>query len=648
MKHCTRTVHRTTEHFQRRVKNLRSCRSTPTSFRIRRRICLYFFGVYAACLACVGVPSAIAQTTLLPSPVAAIYHVEAGQAVTPDFLTHGTLSLSVAANEWEATQFVLVPSTPMENLTFTVGPLQNAEGDTLAPEHVEIFQVGFVSVTVPTDYSTRPGKYPDPLLPIRGPLSLAANQAHPFWLRVYVPKNTPEGKYNGTVKIHSDTLNADLPLTVEVYPFTLPNRMSCVATFGFDPSMVFRYQKLESEEHKREVLDKYWRSFSTHHISPYNPAPLDPFVVTWPQITPGDPNVDPNILKPDIQWSNWDAAIERALNEYHFNAFVLPAPGMGGGTFYSRAEPELLGYKADTAQYRAAFTNYWRAVQDHLREKGWTSFAYTYWFDEPEPKDYDFVRAGFQRLREAAPEIGHMLTEQVTDELIGGPTIWCAVTDAFDPEKARARRKAGERIWWYVCTGPKAPYTTLFLDHPNLELRVWLWQTWKYGVQGILIWSTTWWTSDTAYPNSLQNPYEDPMSWMTGYGTPVGAKVPWGNGDGRFLYPPLEAADGNPPRPVLEGPVESIRWEMLRDGIEDYEYFCLLRALLESHRDSLSEAERETFQNLLNVPPDIARSMTEFTREPKRLLEHRDKVARAIATLQKKEKEGVTPPATSP
>ena len=38
--------------------------------------------------------------------------------------------------------------------------------------------------------------------------------------------------------------------------------------------------------------------------------------------------------------------------------------------------------------------------------------------------------------------------------------------------------------------------------------------------------------------------------------------------------------------PVFEDPVDSIRWEMIRDGIEDYEYLAILDDLLESGTSS--------------------------------------------------------------
>ncbi|MBT4499804.1 MAG: hypothetical protein HOC74_18900, partial [Gemmatimonadetes bacterium] len=75
-----------------------------------------------------------------------------------------------------------------------------------------------------------------------------------------------------------------------------------------------------------------------------------------------------------------------------------------------------------------------------------------------------------------------------------------------------------------------------------------------------------------------------------------------------------------------------IRWEMLRDGVEDYEYFAILRDLLKE-RDDLGVDEREAFEELLQVPPIVTESMTEFTRDPAPLEAHRHALARAIEEL---------------
>jgi hypothetical protein len=244
---------------------------------------------------------------------------------------------------------------------------------------------------------------------------------------------------------------------------------------------------------------------------------------------------------------------------------------------------------------------------------------------------------GFRKLKDAAPDITRMLTEQVEPALIGAPDIWCSISNNYKHEPAEQRRRHGEKFWWYVCTGPKAPYCTLFIDHPATELRVWLWQTWKRKIDGILVWQTNYWTSSAAYPDpdNPQNPYEDPMGWVSGYSTAKGNKRPWGNGDGRFIYPPQAAADAHPAGPVLEGPVESIRWEMLRDGIEDYEYLTILNRLLKAKQDKLTANQRQQYTALLEVPEDITKDMTTFTKAPAPIEARRDRIARAIVELSK-------------
>jgi hypothetical protein len=123
------------------------------------------------------------------------------------------------------------------------------------------------------------------------------------------------------------------------------------------------------------------------------------------------------------------------------------------------------------------------------------------------------------------------------------------------------------------------------------------------------------------------------MSWTVGYGVPDGTRAPWGNGDGRFIYPPECAASANPPAPVLEGPVDSQRWEMLRDGIEDYEYMTMLKKAVAEKKDKLSAKELADCEALLSVPESITQSMTSFTSDPATIEIHRDAVAKALERL---------------
>ena len=546
--------------------------------------------------------------------------------------------IRAARNEAEAAQLVLRPTEPLLGLTAEAQELRGTDGAILSGDAIDVLRVRYVDVTRPTDATGVAAHWPDPLPPFEAPIDLRPGENQPFWVRVNVPRDAAPGSYEGTIRLSATGYDAEVPLRVEVYDFELPDRPTCITTFGFSPGNVFRYHKLTDPAQQREVLDRYWQNFSKHRIAPYHPTPLDPFVVTWPGAEDWKQGKSTDLERaftPDIDWTAWDAAMTTAVDGYGFNSFVLPITGMGGGTFHSRTEPSLLGYTEDTPEYQAAFANYCRMVQEHLRDKGWLDEAYVYWFDEPDPKDYDFVMNGFRKIHEAAPDINRMLTEQVEPGLVGGPNIWCPISNAFDMEDAEGRRAHGEKFWWYVCTGPKAPYCTLFIDHPATELRVWLWQTWQRNIDGILVWQSNYWTSDAAYPDNPQDPYADPMGWTSGYSTPAGTKRPWGNGDGRFIYPPEAAADGQQDDAVLAGPVDSIRWEMLRDGVEDYEYLAMLRGLIdqaeETGRDHPTLAE---FRTLLEVPAEITASMTEFTIDPAPIEKRREAIARAIERLQ--------------
>jgi hypothetical protein len=340
-------------------------------------------------------------------------------------------------------------------------------------------------------------------------------------------------------------------------------------------------------------------------------------------------------LKPVLDFTAWDKAMERAIDYYHFNSFRQAIPGIGGGTYHSIRQPSLLGFGEDDAEYKIMFDSYCGQLEEHLAAKGWLDEAYVYWFDEPSPDQYGFVMNAFEKLKNACPRIARMLTEQPEPQLVGGPNIYCVISYLYDHEKAERRRKDGDKFWWYVCTGPKAPYCTLFIDHAGTELRVWLWQSWQRNIEGILIWQSNYWTSGVAYPEpgKPQNPYEDPMGWVSGYSTPKGAKRPWGNGDGRFIYPPESAADGNPAVAVLDGPVDSIRWEMLRDGIEDYEYLAMLKKLIEAKKNKLTPAGLQRYSAMLKVPETISSDMKNFTNDPAVIESQRDKIAVAIEEL---------------
>ena len=537
--------------------------------------------------------------------------------------------VAAAANEVEAVQLIL---RPRENLAcahvfcagdlhldarFGLGPVA-----TIPATAVEVFRIGYVPVVRVKDSVGCADDWPDTLLSqdskptLFAPVALKDRENTPYWIRVKVPKGTPPGVYKGSLAVEcrkSDGAGAScsVPLEVEVYGFDLPDKMTMRTAFGMYTYTIDKYHRLKKREDKKFVYGMYFESLAAHHISPYDYTPGVRWKVKW---VDGEPVID---------WTEWDAAMEDARRRYGFTDFRISSLGIGGGNEaegYPGSVPGL-GVKSDHPDYERYEAKYLKAVESHLKEKGWLKDAYVYCFDEPRHSADKYVKAGLELVARYAPGLDRLLTAPVRETLVGGPNIWCPIARDLHVPGSDERRAAGDRFWWYVCMFPKPPYPSLFIDHPGVDLRVWLWQSWRERMEGILIWNTTWWTSKLAYPDPKhpQNPYLDATAWSPRY-PGVGAS----NGDGRFFYPPPHACaafdEERDIGPVLEKPVETIRLEYIRDGIEDFEYFAILKRL-------------DPVNPLLKVPPEVSASPTEFSIDPIHMERHRAKLAHEISRI---------------
>ena len=191
--------------------------------------------------------------------------------------------------------------------------------------------------------------------------------------------------------------------------------------------------------------------------------------------------------------------------------------------------------------------------------------------------------------------------------------------------------------FWQVCLHrTEAPYRTEFTDHAAQEPDSGIGSLLERDIVGSLVWQTTYWTSDTAYVDTCQNPYLDPMSWVVGYGLTPGTKQPWGNGDGRFIYPPLSAAvpGMNDGKVVMDEPNASIRWEMIRAGIQDIETFYILKDQLKEKGDTLSAERKAEIEKLFDFS-SFTTDMTHFSLDPQLLLQRRRAVGQAVDELSR-------------
>ena len=528
------------------------------------------------------------------------------------------LSVSAAANEAEAVQLV-VKAGAREVRGVSVRPagdLVAGGGAAIPSSAVDVRQVTFLDIEHPTDETSSPGLWPEPLEPIPpSGVTVPAGENRSFWIRVKVPKGAAPGRYAGWLAVSSSGEDdVRVPFGVEVFGFELPEVMTLKTSFGYTQSRVYDYHRARPGSERSKVNESYLDALSQAHLSPYHPEYGVAAQWTYRVV---EPSGESGAVGVEFDWASWDAGMERILSRWRFNTFVFTIPGFTSGSFPKDGSPHVFhGRREGTPEYDALAGKYLAGIESHLRERGWLDVAYLYWYDEPTSNKFPWLERGLSTVRRFAPGIRRMITKEPNEGLFGGVNLWCPTPDNLSTPLTAKCRARGDEFWWYVCMQPRAPYATLFIDHPGTDLRVWLWQTWKARVSGILVWETVYWTSKSAYPDSRQNPYEDAASWADSI------RYNWGNGDGRFLYPPRACFDEGK-NPVLQPPNGSMRLEILRDGIEDYEYFAILSRL-------------DPKNPLLEVPAEVSESLVRFTVRPEPIKAHRRKMAREIERLLKR------------
>ncbi len=110
-------------------------------------------------------------------------------------------------------------------------------------------------------------------------------------------------------------------------------------------------------------------------------------------------------------------------------------------------------------------------------------------------------------------------------------------------------------LWVYTCCFPRAPFSTLHVDDHLISSRIYGWLMYEYNAVGHLYWASTLNTkryiTSAAKDNQLMDFYTDPL------------RFPSANGDGFLMYAGREYG--------IYGPIDTVRLQSLRDGVEDYD-----------------------------------------------------------------------------
>lgn len=437
------------------------------------------------------------------------------QNAQPSSKPSTSADIYAARNEWESFQICLRTNKPVKNVQVEVSDLKQIKGKGIIPaRNIWTGIVSYVPIMNP------PIPYPDPLPPFRA-FDLEPGKTQPIWVTIKVPELTPAGDYKGNIKVTSANSAHNIPIKLHVWDFTLPKTPRCVTAFGITMESVARTHGVAGNAEKTlELHKKYYEMLLDHKISPYH-IPVD-------------------LMSPEAK---------AYLEDLRMTSYIIP-------------------YIEDDAKLKS--------LVQYLIENNWFTKGYFYPLDEPVNKDaYDRLKQITDRLRSIEPRYrivapffrGPDFAEGKTiwDFAIGQINIWCPNEHYFDLEPKtrpmmKARKNAGEDVWWYVCCGPGDPYSNFFIQQEAMKHRMLFWHQKREGVDGLLYWSTTYWM-----------PWEgcdDPwQSMMT-----IKSINPNIFGDGSLLYPGKAVG--------IFGPVSSLRLEVIRDGIEDFEYLCLIDDLL--------------------------------------------------------------------
>lgn len=528
--------------------------------------------------------------------------------------TAAPVELAAARNEFEPFQLVLrAPERPLRQVDVEVSDLAaEGGGESIAGRHAAVYLQRYLHLAKPSSIEGGSGDWPDPLLPRVDAYSGERRNTFPFdlgrsnqplWIEIYVPPETAPGLYRGEVAVSvAGERRATVPVTLEVWPFTLPSTSSLRTSFGFNGVAALKQHRggYTSDEDLYAITRVYAEAALRHRLSLHGGS----------------------LAPPPARFGRGGAAVEWADYDREVGPFL-------DGRVFTGEDP-LPGARLTSIDLRtqAGLSDrekvlYWREWGRHFRGKGWDDRLFFYVWDEPRgPDDYRRVQRLGHLARQADPGIPVLLTEQLVPALSEVVDIWVTLVNCIDERPGvaadceetvprlsyeRARRR-GSRLWWYQSCASHGCYSvggeaftrwpSYVIDAPPMAHRIMPWLAWVYRIDGELYYNTV-----EAY-----GPEADPWTDVHLHG---------GNGDGTLFYP------GTPER--IGGsrhvPVESLRLKLIREGLEDYEYLALLA------RAAGAERARRWAQR-------IARKTYAWQRDPQALYRVREAMGRELARLE--------------
>ncbi|MDR2039414.1 MAG: DUF4091 domain-containing protein [Bacteroidales bacterium] len=380
---------------------------------------------------------------------------------------------------------------------------------------------------------------------------MEAQTTRPVWLSFDIPENAQPGIYAGTLKIYARNQKTHLlNINLEVLPQTLPapKEWEFYLDLWQHPSAVARVHGVKpwSEEHwtllkaPMAMLASAGQKVITANINkdPWNNQCYDAYedMIIWTRQANGTWSYDYTIFDRWVKFM-MDLGVKKVINCYSM------IPWNNELHYLDAKKNELVNISAKpgTKEFNDIWTPFLKDFRKHLETKGWleiTNIA----MDERSPKD---MKATIDLLKKVAPEFGIALADNhksyreypfLKDICIsfGG--------DNFDKEDLDFRKQNNLISTYYVCCSHKFPNMFTFSD--PAEATYIGWHTVGSGLDGFLHWAYNSWTENPVIDSRFRT---------------------WPAGDTYLIYP---------------GERSSIRFERLREGVQDAEKIRILREKL--------------------------------------------------------------------
>ncbi|MEB4590149.1 glycoside hydrolase domain-containing protein [Candidatus Thiothrix sp. Deng01] len=494
------------------------------------------------------------------------------------------VELFAARNEYEGFQFVITAGDGgAANVQAKVSALRNAAGDVI--DGLQVFRERYVKVSTPSPSSPyAPQSWPDILLPADNPAkdvatayrafpqNLTAGENLPVWVDVYVPQDTKPGVYSGVVTVTADGEAAqELPVTLKVWNFTLPERSPLRTVFGtngYRVADVYGFERTGESVADNRLVRAYNDFLLDHHLSPES---------FWDAAPEADEAGRPDFDRQFAGLGTVTDNMRHYMQDKHASAYTYVFADS-----YPFADP--LGKDRQKAQqFIREYAAWCGQHAGHGRCYTDPSFV-----DEPDTREaYQYARRWGDFFDEVGEKIRFQVSEPPLNEkpelgsLTGKVDVWIPKfydlwrdVDYLGKNTVGQRLAAGEEVWAYTALvldfpeykklNPKADvlkgsYPPVWqLDFPAINYRIPAWLLHRYGVTGLGYWDTLSWFDGA-------DVWNDAASFVST--DPPGIRF---NGDGLLVYPAHKEQFG------FDGPVASLRLKWIRESVEDYMYIDLL------------------------------------------------------------------------